>query len=217
MYINIHSHHPQQPGEWAIRSLYRDFEESAAPGNYSIGLHPWYIHNENWKRDFELLKRFSENTNVLAIGECGLDKACSTAYHLQEAVFIAQLLWANENGKPLIIHCVRAYEEILNLLKKHKNRVPVLFHGFNKNSTLAGRIISEGHWLSFGKALFSPDMRNVFSNVPSEKIFLESDDATISIKSLYEQAAEIKKISLDKLSLQLEKNVQTVFNRLAVN
>ena len=212
MYINIHSHNPAAAGEWAIQNLYKDFNLAIKPGIYSAGLHPWYIDEAGWKVSFEILKQFSKQNQVIAIGECGLDKVCDTSFTLQQEVFIAQLLWANEINKPLIIHCVKAFDEILGLLKKHSIKVPVIFHGFNKNRLLAEKIIQQGHWLSFGKALQQPAMQQIFASLPTNKIFLETDDAAINIQQIYLAATSVKNISMEQLNLQLTENGHAVFN-----
>lgn len=212
MFINIHSHNKRGINEWCITNLYRDFEETKKQGHYSIGLHPWYIDEENWQRDIKALETYSNLETVLAIGECGLDKICKTDLSLQEEVFVRQIKLSNEINKPLIIHCVRAHEEILQLLKKQLNKVPVIFHGFNKHIILAEKILAAGHWLSFGTSLLHKDMQSAFATIPPDKIFLETDDALISIENIYKTAAEIKKISIEELSSQLNKNLFNVFN-----
>lgn len=213
MFINIHSHHHAHKDEWVIKSLYRNFEETAEHGHYSLGLHPWHILTVNWIQAFTDLKQFSKSSSVLAIGECGLDKACDTNFRLQQEVFTVQVQWANEIKKPLIIHCVRAYEEVLSILKKYNNKVPVIFHGFNKNESIAAKILLNGHWLSFGKALLQDKMAAVFATLPLEKLFLETDDSDSTIEEIYIKAAGIKNISLEELNRQLNKNVQKVFNK----
>lgn len=106
------------------------FQPGNKTGKYSAGLHPWYIDETGWKTSFEALKQFSLQNQVIAIGECGLDKVCKTSFSLQQEVFIAQLLWANEINKPLIIHCVKAFDEILGLLKKHSKESARYFPWF---------------------------------------------------------------------------------------
>lgn len=212
MFINIHSHAPAHSSEWVIRSLYQDFEKTALPGSYSIGLHPWYIQASTWQQAFLEIQQYSRLQQVLAIGECGLDKVCKINFDLQEEVFVSQLLWANEINKPLVIHCVRAFEEVLYSLKKQQNKVPVIFHGFNKNRILAEKLIEQGYWLSFGKALLHTNIQEVFAALPLDKIFLETDDATVDIESIYQSAAAIKNISTEQLILQIKKNTVTVFN-----
>lgn len=208
-YINIHTHQLPQQNELAIQNLYHHFQKIEQPGQYSVGLHPWYI-NENWKNDFEQLQRSALHPNVKAIGECGLDKVCSTDFSLQQEVFQTQIQLANTTARPLIIHCVKAYDEVLQQLKQA--RVPVIFHGFNKSRELAIQIIKAGYYLSFGKALQHPHVQELLKDLPVEHIFLETDDAAVQIASLYQTAAAVFSIDEDSLSLQLWNNASKVFN-----
>ncbi len=212
LYINIHSHTPAGAGEWTIQNLYTRFEETVEQGYYSMGLHPWHIQPGTAGSELNELKKYSRKENVLAIGECGLDRICETPIQFQEEVFIQQLLWANEINKPLILHCVRAHDALLRLLKKHGNRVPVIFHGFHNGFPLAQKIMEAGHRISFGKALQQKNMQEVFKQCNLSGIFLETDDAGIRIQDQYTLAAGLKNISEEQLSLQLKQNVQTVFN-----
>lgn len=207
-YINIHTHHQPQADELAIQNLYKDFEQTESKGFYSIGLHPWYI-TADWQNEFEQLKYYASHSHVKAIGECGLDKLADTDLELQQEVFVQQIQLANQINKPLLIHCVKAYDEVLLQLKQAQ--VPAVFHGFNKSKELALQIIKAGHYLSFGKALLQPHMQEVLKNIPIEKFFLETDDASVSIEMLYKTAAAIFSIDEESLSLQLEKNAQHFF------
>jgi TatD DNase family protein len=180
------------------------------PGLYSIGLHPWYVPAQ-WQQAFEEVKKWSVHEHVVAIGECGLDKLCQTKFEMQQQVFEQHIAWANSLRKPLIIHCVKAFGETLIALKKCE--VPVIFHGFNKNRELALQIIRAGHYLSFGKALVQPRLQQLVQSIPLERMFLETDDADISIQQVYQMAAAAYNIAELSLSLQLRQNVKTVFNR----
>jgi TatD DNase family protein len=208
--INIHTHTTPSSDEWAIQNLYDNFASIGETGYYSIGLHPWYI-SMDWPAQFELLKRYSIRKNVIAIGETGLDKICKTDWQLQKEVFVAQIQLANFLQKPLIIHCVRAWDEVLEKLKNEKVSVPVIFHGFNKNWLLAKRITDTGYYLSFGKALQQTRVQGVLKQVPLSKVFLETDDAAIEIETIYNLAAQALSIEVNVLSLQIQQNVKTVF------
>lgn len=216
MFINIHTHLPHKNGTWSIQNLFKDFDSIGSLFYYSVGIHPWHIDENTIATELAKVKMASELKNVLAIGECGLDRVCKTSYKLQEKIFIEQLLWANEIAKPLIIHCVRAHREILFLLKEYNNLAPVIFHGFNNNEEIANSIIDAGHMISFGKSLMYPNAENVFSKIPIENIFLETDDNEIIIDDIYKQAAKIKNISTERLSLQIQKNRNKVFNNFAL-
>lgn len=209
-YINIHSHSPTTDQEvLTLLNRYEHFEQPLAGPYCSLGLHPWYL--SDLASQMTSLKQYSRKPEVLAIGECGLDALCTTPAALQEEAFRQQISWANELGKPLIIHCVRAYSKTLDLLKKAI--VPVIFHGFNKKLSLATAILEQGYYLSFGKALLSdqPSLQATFAAVPDGRFFLETDSAPVSITEVYEAAGRIRKTGEDILILQLQNNFKTVF------
>lgn len=216
LFINIHSHLPAGPHDWAVQNLYQHFEQVELPGRYSIGLHPWYLNERTAISDIVELKKWSIQPTVLAIGECGLDRVCSTDFLLQKDIFLKQVHWANELQKPLIIHCVKAHVDVLQLLSKHQNKVPVIFHGYNKNKELALKIISNGYYLSFGKDLQHQRLREIMATLPPENIFLETDDFETGIKKIYNLAADALQITEDSLSLQLQKNAAAVFGVAAI-
>ncbi len=183
----------------------KDFDSIKKEGSYSAGIHPWCV-KENMDNEISALKNALTLRNVLAIGECGLDKICANNFQLQKKLFAVQISLANEMQKPMIIHCVKAYEEVLEELKKEIVSVPVIFHGFNKSKELAARIIKEGYFLSFGKDLFRQEIQNVFAELSIEKIFLETDNSEISIQEIYLQAAAIKHISVETLIEKMNGN-----------
>ena len=211
MLIDIHTHKAIQNNSKCIRNLHADFGETSSLNYYSMGIHPWYIDASNVQDELSKMKIASHPKNVLAIGECGLDRICETPFKLQESIFLAQILWANEIAKPIIVHCVRAFREAMVVFKNSNNIMPVVFHGFNNNIFIANELLASGFYLSFGKALFNPSMESVFSKIPSDKIFLETDDADYSIEDIYKKAAQIKNTSIEQLSLQIMQNSKTVF------
>lgn len=209
MYINIHSHHAGTGT--VIQNYYSGFAAIPATGYYSAALHPWYITEIVWQQELALLTAVSNQKNIVAIGECGLDKICDTNFVLQQTVFAAQIQLANTISKPLIIHCVKAYDEVLEALRQQQNKMPVIFHGFNKSKELAMQLIHKGYYLSFGGALAQPHLQTVLAALPVEKIFLETDDAAVSIENIYKLAAAALQIDINALSLQLQKNTELVF------
>lgn len=215
LYINIHSHRRTQSNEWNVENRYENFGQMAPGGRFSAGLHPWYIKEFHWENDLRALKEISVSPDVVAIGECGLDRLCKTDFSLQEKVFAAQVQLASQVQKPLIIHCVRAWDEVISLLKKEGNKVPVVFHGFSKNEALARKITDAGYYLSFGKALEYEQARLAISAVPIYKILLETDDADIHIETIYEMAAQALSIDINLLSLQIQKNAAAFFGAAA--
>jgi TatD DNase family protein len=212
LYINIHTHHAKSvEGIISIGNLYKDFDSIESDSFYSVGLHPWHITTETWQHQFNIVKKKGSMQNVVAIGEAGLDKVSTTDFGLQKTVFTAHIQLANEVQKPLIVHCVRAHAEVIALLKQVDVKVPVIFHGFNKSKELAQQLIALGYYLSFGKGLEKQTVQEVLATLPTGRIFLETDNSTVTIAKVYELAASAFKIDKDSLSLQLKKNTATVF------
>ena len=211
-FINMHTHHPllsKHEDVFELVDLYDQFETASAENCYSMGLHPWYL--QDFENQLEILAYHSRNANVLAIGECGLDKVCTTDWARQELAFQSQIELAHKLNKPLIIHCVRAYSEVLAMLQKV--RVPVIFHGFNKKTALAKEITDKGYYLSFGATLLKDNVtvHEAFAQIPPDRFFLETDDAEAGISEVYHAAAHIRKTEEEVIILQLQQNFKKVF------
>lgn len=217
-FINIHKHGtPSGKNILELINVNSRFDSIPESGFYSAGLHPWYLSRETAAVEWEAFQRAVAGANVLAVGECGLDRVCKTDWELQEEYFKRQIDFSATVKKPLIIHCLRAFDETVSLLKANKVRVPVIFHGFNKSLALAEKLLQEGYYLSFGKHLLNAEsIREVFRRTPGEKLFLETDAADISIEEIYSAAAEIRQVSVDQLSAQIEANAVKVFGEKIV-
>lgn len=214
MYYNIHTHHPAANTDTlAIQSLYQDFGNMLPGNSYSIGLHPAYL--QDHEAQYHIITQLASLPEVLAIGECGLDKLVHAAMPLQTKIFIQHIDLANQLQKPLIIHCVQAHEELLQVCNTHLPQVPVIIHGYNKRDTVAGKFTDKGFYLSFGAAILrtgSPAI-DVLKHIPPDRFFLETDDAGVLIQDIYAKAAEIRNTTIDSLILQLHHNYQKVFTR----
>lgn len=207
MFYNVHTHLSAN-GEGVLSICNLDSAEAFRDNAYySVGIHPWYA-SDLMRSD---ILSMANKRNVLAIGECGLDKLTSTPLPIQVAVFEKQIELANELNKPLIIHCVKAYEEVLASLRKKNNKQPVVFHGFNKNEYWMKRLVDLGYYLSVGKALHNEVFQSVFVNIPIEFLFLETDDAPVSIESQYMKAAQRLAVSELALKRQVATNFTKVF------
>jgi TatD DNase family protein len=185
-------------------------EKFSLERNYSIGIHPWHINDLDGQLD--ALKACISYPNVMAVGECGLDKLKGAPMEIQINAFDAQIKIANVFKKPLVIHCVQAYSEVISLLTQ--SLVPVIFHGFNKRITIANELLHKGYYLSFGADLLNEHSAafKVFGEIPSDRFFLETDDASIDIKEVYLAASRIRKTTEDAIILQVQKNFKSVFN-----
>ena len=163
---------------------------------------------QNWKSDIEEIKKKTLDKNCIAVGECGLDGLITVDEKLQNEVFQAQLSWAEEIRKPVIIHCVRRFSQILHFKKA---KIPLIIHGFNKKETIAEELLNVGFYLSFGRAAMeSLSLQKIIRNIPIDRLFLETDNSDFSIQDLYEKVAEVKSVSFENLKNQMWENLGNI-------
>ena len=199
-------HHHNRENTYGIYNL--EPKEIVTEKKISVGIHPKDI-DENWEENFEKIKEISLLPNCVAIGECGLDGLISVNENLQKEVFENHILWANQINKPVIIHCVKRFSEIIPFQKIAE--IPLVIHGFNKKKTIADEMLKHGFYLSFGKSvLHSLSLQSILKEFPLEKMFLETDDANFNIEELYQKTAEIKGISIENLHNKILKNIESL-------
>ena len=210
LFVDIHSHQIHlQKDVLRVLNCY-PHQVSLMTSVYSCGIHPWYVNADSLEDDVKLLNDLSNDKKMLMIGECGLDKSKHVPWGDQLNAFQAQILLAEQIQKPLIIHCVNAYNEVIDLHRQHHS-VPWLIHGFNGHPQLAEQLCREGFYLSFGqKQITNPKTREALLKVPLSQIFFETDDTSDTIVETYGQAAVLLNLSVDQLKL----NVQLNFERL---
>ncbi|MDN3673594.1 TatD family hydrolase [Flavobacterium branchiarum] len=213
-FFNFHTHQAaNHPDILDLVNQYpNNFDESIA--FYSIGIHPWYIVEERIEADLEVIDQKLATENCLAIGECGLDKRTEVSFELQVAVFERQLLLAEKHQKPVVIHCVAAFQEVIALKKKLNITVPMVIHGFSKNEQVAKQLLDNGFYISFGKYLVkNPNLEVVFKSIPNNRFFLETDTIEETIETVYALAAKYKNITIDELQELIWSNFKIVFNK----
>jgi TatD DNase family protein len=212
-FFNVHTHKfTNQPDVLELVNQYPQEFDAAIPF-YSIGIHPWYIDEERLESDLEIIENKLQEPNCLALGECGLDKRIEIPMGLQELVFEKQLLLAEKHQKPVVIHCVAAFQEVIAIKKKLNSSVPMLIHGFSKNTQVAKQLLDNGFYLSFGKQLLqNPELRTVFESITNDRFFLETDTVEEGIQAVYALAAKYKGISVEEIQEQINSNFNTVFN-----
>ena len=151
-----------------------------------------------------------EAPNCLALGEIGLDKLKGVAFSEQEAILRSLLSVATEAQKPVILHCVKAFGEIIHFKKEFPSIPNWVIHGFNKNPELAKQLIDHGFYLSINpqKSAFSEELLKI---IPMDRLFLETDNSPFFIEDNYLRAAEILGIELEVLKLKIARNAQHIF------
>lgn len=210
MKFNIHTHKStnQQDVLEIVNQYPNEFDASVR--YFSIGIHPWYIDADRVEEYLQIIDEKLQLHNCLALGECGLDKRIDTPIEIQTAVFEKQLVLAVKHQKPVVLHCVSAYQQVIEIKKRLKIDVPMIIHGFSKNWQVAKSLLDNGFYLSFGKYLLrNPELASVFEQVPNERFFLETDTIEESISDVYIKAASIKQTDVEQI---ITDNFKLVFN-----
>jgi len=209
-YIDIHTHLDVRPGSDLISVKNIRIQDGIDPkipdGLFSIGLHPWDTEQHRFREeDFRMVATLS---NFFAIGECGLDRLQGAPMDIQIELFRQQIRLAEHYRKPVIIHCVRAWQELLSIKEEMRPTTPWIIHGFAGKPELAARLEGQRLFLSFGKRILNPtpSLRESLAKISTTQLFLETDDGGSSIQDIYGAAASIKKLSLNDLRIRLMKN-----------
>ena len=204
--VDIHTHRqPQVPGEAIVNCFPETFVPQAG-GWYSVEIHPWRITLSDVTAHFEELLHHPQ---VLAVGEAGLDKLVEAPLPLQIKIFEFQARLAEEIDKPLVIHLVKAVDELLKLRRRLHPMKPWIIHGFRGKAALAEEYLRHGFYLSFGERYQEEALRIV----PPERLFIETDESTMPVGRLYERAAEVREIPLEELRETIRRNVDEIFFR----
>ncbi len=201
-YLDIHTHRPQRrPGVERVLNVCAD-ELSASPcdGPISVGVHPWYFSAADREAQLLAVERHAGDRAVKLIGECGFDRLRGPAMDLQRTAFVRQAELARRHGKPMVIHCVRAFDELLRQARPFVRDVPMIVHGFDKSPELGAQLAKHGFSLSFGKALARPasGAAKTFRQV-EPPFFLETDDSMLDISEIYAHAAFLRGMAVDEL------------------
>lgn len=214
-YINIHTHntHYRKNSVVIVNMSYANTPNNLRSDSiYSIGLHPWDIAKVELFNLSEELAQQAVNLNAIAIGEIGLDKFIDTDFKKQEEIFKSQLNVAKQLQKPVIIHCVKAFSDLIRIKKTNDTDTPWIIHGYRKNIEIATSLLKAGCYLSFGNALLKNEkLQKVFQNIPENKFFLETDNSDITIEDIYTKAAVLKKMDTEEIKNQILKNYNTCF------
>ena len=212
MLHNLHTHRFTNNSEITELVNQYPWEFVAGIPQYSIGIHPWYIVENRLENDLQFIEQKLQLPECWALGECGLDKRIDIPMTLQTEVFEKQIALAEKYQKPLILHLVAAYQELIAIHKKRPIKVPVILHGFSKNEQTAKSLLDCGFYLSFGKYLLrNPELAAVFQSVPNDRFFLETDTLEETVMDVYDKASQIKALSLTELKKQVASNWSKVF------
>jgi TatD DNase family protein len=198
MLVDIHTHKKVSNSNPAIVNVALDdilnVLKSEIIGTFSTGIHPFEI-SELSPQIWETLELCLADQRFVALGECGMDKNCNISSEIQKEIFQKQIFISEKFQKPLIIHCVGMYNELMTLRKELKPSQLWIVHGFRGKPELAQQLMKSGIKLSFGDKFNSDSIKIT----PIDQIFIETDVSEISLIDIYQNIAGIKHCSINDL------------------
>lgn len=211
MLYNLHTHAASgNPNVFEVVNRY-PYEAIDVP-YFSTGIHPWHINVDKVNEHLTVIEQRLQLPDCIALGECGLDKRIEIPLNIQGQVFEKQLLLAKKYQKPVILHLVAAFQELIEIKNRLQPGVPMIIHGFSKNAQVAKQLLDNGFYLSFGKYLFrNPELLEVFATVPANRFFLETDTIEEGIAQVYARAAQARNLDIEVLKDIVETNFKNIF------
>ncbi|GFO53578.1 TatD family hydrolase [Geomonas sp. Red276] len=192
----------------------------------AFGLHP--MHAALW--DGQLRATLSNYCrNAAAVGEIGLDYLiASPSRELQRAAFRAQLSLACEFGLPVLIHCRKAFADLLAIMAEAAgSNVKGVMHAFSGSPETARDCLRAGLYISLaGPVTFANAVRpaQVAAAVPLDRLLLETDAPDLApephrglanrpsfLPLIARKVASLKGIPVDELARATSANARRLF------
>lgn len=163
---DIHTHNPL--ADDAVINLEAGEEPSRPGALYSVGWHPWWF----LPADMEWVRRMAGHPQVALIGECGIDRLRGQGSEAEQLALLKEhALLAEAVGKPLIIHCVRAWQQVMALRRQLNPQQPWIIHGFRGKPELARQLLAAGFHISLGPK-HDPALP---AAIPADRLLHETD------------------------------------------
>jgi TatD DNase family protein len=215
-YINLYAH--SKGNESDIVSVTAIFPGDPIPAFtgrnfYCTGLSPDSLKDKDKNNELLLMTEDAlEFDHIIFVGSCGLNKNAATGIYEQLRVFEAQAIMAEEYQKPLLLRCTGSHREIIEIYNRVCPAQPWILHDYNLNAEATSQFLERNFRFSFGNDLLDAgrDLWQIFSEMPEEKIFLETNELNGDISRVYKKGAEIKNIPEEDIKLLVWNN----FNRL---
>ena len=196
---------------------------------YCLGIHPWFV-DEHSIADLESLEQIlgSRPERCVGIGECGLDRLRGDM-SAQYPWFESQIELASKLGFPLIIHSVKAHDEVHATLKRGSWGGRALLHGFSGSYQQATKLVGQGCFIGVGGVITHPrarKTRDTVARLPLESLVLETDapdmapegveagaNSPVYLRRIFECLSEIRSEKPDLLASVLFANTQLLYGQ----
>lgn len=212
-----------------VMDFCRQFPDFAYP---MVGLHPEEV-KADWQEVLSAMHPHLSDAGVIAIGEVGLDFYWSREFEKEQmTAFEEQVRWSVETRLPLMIHCRKAQNELVGILRRYQKELPGgVFHCFTGNENEARQllefenfVLGIGGVLTFKKSHLPEVLPAV---VPLSRIVLETDAPYMSpvpkrgernessfIPYIIARLADAYGVEEEEIARQTNENVGRVFPKV---
>lgn len=193
----------------------------------AVGVHPSDT-GDMTQDDIETLREWSREPKILAIGEIGLDYHYpEPAREIQKNWFIRQLMLAQEENLPVVIHSRDAAADTLEILKEYGRGLGGVIHCFSYTKEMAAEYVKLGYYIGIGGVVTFKNARKLAEAVeviPLERLVLETDcpylspephrgtrNSSLNLTYVAQTLAQLKGVSYDEIIRQTEQNAQAMY------
>lgn len=194
-----------------------------------LGLHPEEVRADYSEILQEMRKLLDESKDYIAIGEVGLDFYWSREFEKEQLMaFEEQVRWSVETHLPLMIHCRKAQNEMVHILRRYQKDLPGgVFHCFTGNEKEAEELLSFDNFvLGIGGVLTfkKSNLPETLKKIPLNRIVLETDapymapvpmrgqrNESAFLVYIIAKIAETKCVSEDEVATVTTANVKRIF------
>lgn len=213
-WYNFHRHMPADGGvsdDTVLSFSLCDPTEIPTNVYFTIALHPWDSARPDAEQLIEeKLPTLLTHPRCLALGECGLDRLRGATLPVQVELLAQQLSMAKDAQKPLVVHCVRAWSELLTQVQRCGFAGKKAVHGFNGSLALLKQLLAHDWYISVGL-----DSRGTLPRaacgIPLDRILLETDASNTPIKDVYKALAKLHGLPLETTQKVVQRNAKAFF------
>lgn len=217
---DIHTHKPpllQEEDDYRSSYIlnvfplgFEDAKDSTLKCFFSCGIHPWYA--EDAASQLAFLAEIISDNRIVAVGEAGYDKLRGPDMKDQQKVFEYQVDLSEQLKKPLIIHCVKGWDQLFVSKKRCMPKQPWIIHGYRNKPELTKQLLTHDFYFSIGQKYNDHSVRTI----PVDHLFCETDTAEVSIRSVYDDLSKTLNLKTEILAQKVESNIKSVFSQLFI-
>ncbi|HSP31331.1 MAG TPA: TatD family hydrolase, partial [Halomonas sp.] len=143
-----------------------------------LGLHPYFVEQHQEADIAALDHMLGQHSEVVAVGECGIDGRFTDTLEEQWYYFDAQLKLAKQHALPVVVHCVHANDQVAKCLRQLVLPKAGLIHAFSGSIEQATKFLDIGFKLGLGGAVTyerAKRLQRTVKALPDDSFVLETD------------------------------------------